>query len=197
MFLVTKLIFPALQTPAKAPGGSDFLQEKIQYRVSDGSSGLPILLVRLCEKLKCALRSNNTDWMVFQELWTQFLFLCKNSMCSVSFLHSLEVVALLLTWAQLLDQSCSWWKGAGEVRPPICFFEQPGQPHGWQGSCLEWPESAESWGSRELWPLSLYVLSLCSHGAGPPHCLWSQMPAGDGAYREHPSGTGFPSQLFF
>lgn len=44
--------------------------------------------------------------MILQELWTQFLFLCKISMCSMCFLHSLEVVALLLvlTGAQLPDQ---------------------------------------------------------------------------------------------
>lgn len=114
--------------------------------------------------------------MILQESWTQILLLCKNSMCSMCFLHSLEVVALLLvlTWAQLLDQSCSRWKRAGEVWPPMCFFKQPGHKAGRASAWSDW--SQQSHGSRALWSLSPCVLSLHSHEAVPPTCLWSQLP---------------------
>lgn len=47
---------------------------EVQYRMSDGASGLLILLVRLYEEVMCALRSKSTHQMVIQGLWAQFLF---------------------------------------------------------------------------------------------------------------------------
>lgn len=97
---------------------------EVQYRMSDGASGLLILLVRLYEEVMCALRSKSTHQMVIQGLWAQFLFQWLAFCTILGHLFFLLVFVL----AQLLDQSCSRWGRVEGVRLPSAALSIPDSP---------------------------------------------------------------------